>query len=82
VDIFAAALFTGMKEKQVYSNIFGRSSMAAYRTVSCSLLTRARRGILLIGGRKGAKNWYGKVIGIADEIYAIYLKELKRDGLI
>jgi hypothetical protein len=27
VDIFAAALFTGMKEKQVYSNIFGGSSV-------------------------------------------------------
>jgi hypothetical protein len=37
---------------------------------------------LLTGGRKGAKNWYGKMIGIADEIYAIYLKELKREGLI
>ena len=39
-------------------------------------------GILLIGGRKGRKNWYKKRIALADEIYEAYLTELKEEGLI
>jgi len=38
--------------------------------------------ILLIGGRKGKANWYEKGIALADRVYASYLKELKREGLI
>ena len=30
-------------------------------------------GILLIGGRKGAKGWYEKAIALADGIYSRYL---------
>jgi len=39
-------------------------------------------GILLVGGRKGAKNWYRAHIALADEIYATCLKELKDEGVI
>jgi hypothetical protein len=39
-------------------------------------------GILLIGGRKGGANWYHKAIRLADRIYANYLKELRKEGLI
>lgn len=39
-------------------------------------------GILLIGGRKGAKGWYQKAIALADGIYGRYLAELKKVGLI
>lgn len=39
-------------------------------------------GILLIGGRKGSANWYHKAIRSADRIYANYLKELRKEGLI
>jgi hypothetical protein len=39
-------------------------------------------GILLIGGRKGPKSWYTKTIALADSIYARYLEELKKEGLL
>jgi hypothetical protein len=39
-------------------------------------------GILLIGGRKGAKGWYKKVIALADGIYSRYLAELRKEELI
>lgn len=39
-------------------------------------------GILLIGGRKGAKDWYRKTIAIAERLYAKYLIELKKEGLL
>jgi hypothetical protein len=38
--------------------------------------------ILLLGGRKGAKGWYVDVIAKAEKLYARYLKELKKEGLI
>jgi hypothetical protein len=38
--------------------------------------------ILLFGGKKGAKSWYVKAIAKAELIYAEYLEELKREGLI
>ena len=39
-------------------------------------------GILLIGGRKGTKQWYKTHVALADEIYAGYLKELREEGVI
>jgi hypothetical protein len=39
-------------------------------------------GILLIGGRKGAKDWYRKMIALAERLYAKYLMELKKEGLL
>ena len=39
-------------------------------------------GILLIGGRKGAKAWYRKTIALAERLYAKYLMELKKEGLL
>jgi hypothetical protein len=38
--------------------------------------------ILLLGGKKGAKGWYVNAIAKAEKIYANYLKELKKEGLI
>jgi hypothetical protein len=39
-------------------------------------------GILLLGGKKGTKNWYAEKIAEAEKIYAEYLEELKKEGLI
>lgn len=39
-------------------------------------------GILLLGGKKGKKGWYAKAIAQAEKIYADYLAELKKEGLI
>src|SRR5260370_18151950 len=39
-------------------------------------------GILLIGGRKGAKGWYEKAIALADGIYSHYLPALKKRRVI
>jgi len=42
-----------------------------------------RDSILLIGGDKtGDKRFYQRMIPIADQLYDIYLTELKREGLI
>jgi len=41
-----------------------------------------RSGILLIGGCKSGKRWYGRMIAAADGIYERYLEELKQEGLI
>ena len=38
--------------------------------------------ILLIGGKKGKKKWYAEKIAEAEKLYAQYLKELKKEGLI
>jgi hypothetical protein len=38
--------------------------------------------ILLLGGKKGAKGWYSDAIAKAEKLYAHYLKELKKEGLI
>lgn len=41
-----------------------------------------RTAILLIGGRKGASNWYRSMIHEAEKIYVRYLDELRKEGLI
>ena len=42
-----------------------------------------RSAILLIGGDKtGDKRFYDKMIPIADDLYDIHLKELRKEGLI
>ena len=42
-----------------------------------------RSAILLIGGDKtGDGRFYERMIPIADELYDVYLQELKREGLI
>ena len=42
-----------------------------------------RTAILLIGGIKtGDKRFYRKMIPIADELYDVYLKEIRKEGLI
>ena len=42
-----------------------------------------RSAILLIGGDKtGDDRFYERIIPIADELYDVYLKELKQEGLI
>ena len=38
--------------------------------------------ILLIGGIKGKAKWYEKTIALADRLYAKYLGQLKKEGLI
>jgi hypothetical protein len=74
VDTVKESRFANMKELRV------QHGGKPYRILFA--FDPRQTGILLIGGCKGAKNWYGKMIGIADEIYAIYLKELKREELI
>ena len=39
-------------------------------------------GILLIGGIKSGKGWTKQMVAKADKIFAQYLKELKKEGLI
>jgi hypothetical protein len=41
-----------------------------------------RKAILLIGGRKGPKDWYRSMIRRAERIYRQYLDELRKEGLI
>lgn len=42
-----------------------------------------RTAILLIGGNKsGDKRFYDRMIPIADDLYDVYLEELKQEGLI
>lgn len=38
--------------------------------------------ILLLGGKKGAKGWYVDAIAKAEKLYADYLEEIKKEGLI
>jgi hypothetical protein len=38
--------------------------------------------ILLVGGRKGSKKYYKRLIAAADKIYREYLAEIKKEGLI
>jgi hypothetical protein len=42
-----------------------------------------RHAILLIGGDKtGDAKFYERMIPLADELYDVYLKELKKEGLL
>ena len=42
-----------------------------------------RSAILLIGGNKaGDKRFYDRMIPVADELYDVYLAELRQEGLI
>lgn len=43
-----------------------------------------RQVILLIGGDKSGawQRWYQTAIPLADDLYDIYLKELRKEGLI
>ena len=42
-----------------------------------------RTGILLVGGNKiGNKRWYRENIPLADDLYDIYLEELRLENLI
>jgi hypothetical protein len=38
--------------------------------------------ILLLGGKKGPKRWYSEAIAAAERIFAEYLEELKKEGLL
>lgn len=39
-------------------------------------------GILLVGGRKGPRHWYERTIALAENIYARYLEELRKERLL
>ena len=42
-----------------------------------------RSAILLIGGDKtGDKRFYDKMLPVADDLYDVYLKELRKEGLV
>jgi hypothetical protein len=43
-----------------------------------------RTGILLVGGNKAGlwNAWYDEAVPIAERLYAVYLEELEREGLI
>jgi hypothetical protein len=74
VDIVKGSRFPNMKELRV------RHGGKPYRILFA--FDPRQAGILLIGGRKGPKNWYTKMIAWADGIYAQYLQELKKEGLL
>ena len=74
IDTLKGSRFPNMKELRI------QHQGAAYRV---ALAFDPRRvAILLIGGRKGPKKWYRKLIAAADRLYADYLEELKKEGLI
>ena len=73
VDTVKGSKFSHMKELRVQHGGKPYRIMFAFDP--------RQTGILLIGGRKGAKNWYEKMIALADEIYTSYLEELKKEGL-
>src|SRR6266576_3981180 len=60
----------------------GKCSRRASRTVILFAFDPRQTGILLIGRRKGAKDWYRKMIALAERLYAKYLMELKKEGLL
>lgn len=42
-----------------------------------------RTAILLIGGnKKGDDDWYEQIVPIADDLYDVHLKELRKEGLL
>lgn len=41
-----------------------------------------RVAILLLGDRKPDEKWYKKAVPVADKLYAEYLDELRREGLL
>jgi hypothetical protein len=74
VDTVKGSSFPNMKELRV------QHAGKPYRVMFA--FDPRQTGILLIGGRKGKKKWYEKMIALADSIYASYLGELKKEGLI
>ena len=74
VDSIKGSRFPNMKELRV------QHGGKPYRVLFA--FDPRQTGILLIGGRKGAKGWYEKAIALADGIYSRYLAELKKEGLI
>jgi hypothetical protein len=43
-----------------------------------------RTALLLLGGAKAGawEDWYEQAVPVADELYEIYLKELREEGLL
>ena len=74
VDTVKGSSFPNMKELRV------QHAGKPYRVMFA--FDPRQTGILLIGGRKGKKKWYEKMIALADSIYSSYLGELKKEGLI
>jgi hypothetical protein len=74
VDSIKGSLFPNMKELRV------QHSGKPYRVLFA--FDPRQTGILLIGGRKGAKGWYQKAVALADGIYGRYLAEIREEGLI
>lgn len=70
--------------RSAYPNMRELRSQARGRPLRTLYAFDPRRvAILLIGGDKtGDKNWYERTVPIADRLYATYLDELKREGLI
>lgn len=74
VDTLKGSRYPNMKELRV------QHAGNPYRIIFA--FDPRKTGILLIGGRKGAKKWYEKMIALADGIYERYLEELTREGLV
>jgi hypothetical protein len=72
VDTIKGSRFSNMKELRIQHR--GKP----YRVLFA--FDPRQTGILLIGGRKGPKNWYQTHVALADEIYSNYLQELKKEG--
>jgi hypothetical protein len=75
VDTVAKSRFPNMKELR--TQVGG----APLRTFFA--FDPRRTAILLIGGDKtGDKRFYERMIPLADDLYAVYLDELRREGLL
>ncbi len=74
VDTIHQSRFPNMKELRI------QHGGDAYRVLFA--FDPRRAAILLVGGRKGSKTWYAKNIAVADRLYAEYLEDLKKEGLI
>ena len=74
VDTIRQSRFPNMKELRI------QHGGDAYRVLFA--FDPRRAAILLVGGRKGAKNWYEKTIAATDRLYAEHLEDLEKEGLI
>jgi hypothetical protein len=74
VDTIRQSRFSNMKELRI------QHGGDAYRVLFA--FDPRRAAILLVGGRKGGEKWYVKAIAAADRLYAEYLEDLEKEGLI